>query len=76
MKLFSYRKPSIRTLSGYTGLSRRGRRAMGISQVEGAIKPSRVKQKLKYQAGLYSKPASTVRQSSRGKFPSLFGLFK
>lgn len=76
MKLFRYRKPSIRTLSGYSRITRRGRRAMGISQVEGAIKPSRVKQKVKYRAGLYSKPARAVRQSSRGKLPSLFGLFK
>jgi hypothetical protein len=66
----------IRTLSGYTEVSRRARRAAGISQFEGYTKPSRIKQKAKYQAGLYSKPARIVRQTSRGRFPSFFGLFR
>jgi hypothetical protein len=76
MKLFRYRKPSLRTLTGYTRVSRKARRAAGISQIEGYTKPSRIKQKVKYRAGLYGKPARIVRQASRGRFPSFFGLFR
>ena len=76
MKLFRYRRPSLRTVTGYTRISRRARRAVGISQFEGYTKPSRIKQKAKYRTGLYSKPVRIVRQTSKGKFPSFFGLFR
>jgi hypothetical protein len=49
--------------------------SLGISQVEGWTKPSRVKQKLKYRAGLYSPAVRVIRQTAKGKLPTLFGLF-
>lgn len=76
MKLFRYRKPSIRNLTGYTSAKRRVKRSLGISQVQAITKPSRIKQKVKRELGLYSAPARVVRQSSKGRFPTLFGLFK
>lgn len=53
------------------------KRSLGISQVEGWTKPSRVKQKLKlkYRAGLYSPAVRVIRQTAKGKLPTLFGLF-
>ena len=55
------------------------KRSLGISQVEGWTKPSRVKLKLKlklkYRAGLYSPAVRVIRQTAKGKLPTLFGLF-
>ena len=75
MKLFRYRRPSVNRLLGITSAKRRVRRELGISQVEAWTKPSRVKQKLKREVGLYSPKATVVRQTARGKVPTLFGLF-
>lgn len=76
MKLFRYRKPSIRTIVGYTGAKRRMKRELGISQVQGWTQPSRLKQRAKYRLGLYSPAARVIRNTAKGKFPSFLGLFK
>jgi len=75
MKLFRYRKPSMRQMLGVTKLKRQVKRELGISQVEGWTQPSRLKQKAKQRAGLYSPEVRAVRQTSKGRFPTLFGLF-
>ena len=75
MKLFRYRKPSLRQLTGYTTLKRRVRRSIGISQLEGFTKPSRIKQHLKEKVGLYSPTMTVIRQTSKGKLPSFLGIF-
>jgi hypothetical protein len=74
MRLFRYRKPSLRTLLGVTAVKRSVKRSLGISQVEGFIEPSRIKQKIKYRAGLYTPVARVIRQTSKGKFRTPFGL--
>jgi hypothetical protein len=74
MKLFRYRKPSLRTLLGVTAAKRSVKRSLGISQVEGFIEPSRIKQKIKYRAGFYTPVARAIRQTSKGKFRTPFGL--
>jgi hypothetical protein len=76
MKLFRYRKPSLRTLSGYTRVKRRAKRSIGLSQFQAVTRPSRIKQKIKYEVGLYSKPVRVVRNTSKGIFPSLMGFFR
>ena len=75
MKLFSYRRPSLKTLMGVTKVKREAKRSLGISQVQGWTRPSRLKQKAKYRAGLYSPAVRVVRQTSKGKVPTLLGLF-
>jgi hypothetical protein len=74
MRLFRYRKPSLSTLLGLTAAKRRVRRSLGISHVEGFVKPSRIKQKIKYRAGLYTPVARAIRQTAKGKFRTPFGL--
>ena len=74
MKLFRYRKPSLKTLLGVTNLKRRIKKATGISAIQ-SLSPSRVKQKIKYNIG-YNKPIfKHTRELSKGKVPSLLGLF-
>jgi hypothetical protein len=75
MKLFRYRKPSMKTLIGYTSAKRRLKRNFGISQVQAWTKPSRVKQRVKYNFGIYSPATRVVRNTAKGKFPSIFGIF-
>ena len=75
MKLLRYRRPSLRQLAGYTTAKRRVKRSLGISQVQALTKPSRIKQRAKAKVGLYSQPARVIRQTFRGNFPTLFGLF-
>ena len=75
MKLFRYRRPSLKTLLGVTKVKREAKRSLGISQVQGWTRPSRLKQKAKYRAGLYSPAVRVVRQTSKGKVPTLLGLF-
>jgi hypothetical protein len=75
MKLFRYRKPSIKTLLGYTSAKRHLKRELGISQVQAWTKPSRVRQRVKYQLGLYSPAMRIVRNTAKGKLPSFLGLF-
>lgn len=76
MKLFRYRKPSLKTMIGVTRITRSVRKATGISTFERFTKPSRIKQSLKQKVGIYSPPMTIVRQTLKGKFPSLFGWFK
>lgn len=75
MKLFRYRRPSLKTLLGVTKVKRKAKRSLGISQVQGWTRPSRLKQKAKYRVGLYSPAVRVVRQTSKGKVPTLLGLF-
>lgn len=75
MKFMRYRRPSMNQLLGITAAKRRVRRDLGISQVQAWTKPSRVKQRTKYQLGLYSPTMRAIRQTSRGKFPSPLGLW-
>ena len=75
MKLIRYRKPSIRTIVGYTKAKRKFKRSLGVSQVQAWTKPSRVKQRVKYKLGLYSPTVRVIRNTSKGKFPSFLGLF-
>lgn len=75
MKLFRYRKPSLNTILGITKAKRAIRKATGISTVERYTKPSRIKQSLKQKVGIYSPTMTVVRQTSKGKLPSFFGLF-
>lgn len=76
MKFFRYRKPSAMNLLGYSQIKRRAKRALFISQTEAWAKPSRIKQKVKYEAGLYSAPVRALRQTSKGIFPTFLGLFR
>jgi hypothetical protein len=75
MKLFRYRAPSIRSLTGYTAAKRRVKRELGISQVQAWTKPARVKQRAKAELGLYSPALRVIRQTARGRFPTFLGLF-
>jgi len=75
MKLFRYRKPSLNQLLGITAAKRKIKRELGISQVEAWTKPSRIKQRVKQDVGLYSPEMTTIRQTSKGRFPSFLGLF-
>ena len=76
MKLFRYRRPSLNQLLGVTAAKRRVKRELGISQVQAWTKPSRVKQRLKQQVGLYSPEVRVIRQTAKGNFPTLLGLFR
>jgi len=75
MKLIRYRKPSIYRLLGITTEKRKIKRSLGISQVQAWTKPSRVKQRVKYNLGLYSPTMRVIRNTAKGKFPSILGLF-
>ena len=74
MRIFRYRKPSLSTLLGVTAAKRSVKRSLGISQVQGFIERSRLKQKIKYRAGLYTSLARAIRQTTKGKFRTPFGL--
>ncbi len=76
MKIFRYRKPSIKTLVGYTGAKRRLKRSLGISQIQALTKPSRIKQRAKYRLGIYSPTVRFIRNTAMGRFPIFLGLFK
>lgn len=75
MKLIRYRRPSINTVLGITKEKRRIKRGLGLSQVQAWTKPNRIKQRAKYRVGYYSPTMRIIRQTSKGKFPSLLGLF-
>ena len=76
MKILRYRKPSINRILGITTVKRHIKRQLGISQVQGWTRPTRIKQRMKYRAGWYSPQMRVVRNTSKGKFPSFLGLFK
>lgn len=75
MKLIRYRQPSLNTLLGITQEKRRIKKELDISQVQAWTKPSRVRQRAKYHMGYYSPPLRTIRNTSKGKFPSFLGIF-
>lgn len=75
MKIFRYKKPSVKNLTGYTKFKRKAMKSIGVSQIQAVTKPTRIKQKVKYEAGLYSKPVIVVRNASQGKIPSFLSLF-
>ena len=75
MKLIRYRRPSMNRMLGITTEKRRIKRSLGISQVQAWTKPSRVKQRIKYNVGLYSPEMRVIRNTSKGRFPSFLGLF-
>ena len=75
MKLLRYRRPSLRSLTGYTQVKRRAKRQLGISQVQAGTSPSRVKQRAKQRVGFYSPMMRVLRNTATGRFPSFFGLF-
>ena len=74
MRIFRYRKPSLSTLLRVTAATQRVKCGFGISQVQGFIEPIRLKQKIKYRAGLYTPLARAIRQAAKGKFRTPFGL--
>ena len=74
LRIFRYRKPSRSNLLGATAAKRSVKRSLGIFQVQGFIEPSRLKQKIKYRAGLYTPVARAIRQTAKGKFRAPFGL--
>jgi hypothetical protein len=75
MKLIRYRRPSINTMLGVTREKRRIKRSLGISQAQTWTKSSRIKQRAKYNIGWYSPTVRIVRNTARGRFPSLLGMF-
>lgn len=75
MKLIRYRKPSINRILGITTVKRRIKCQLGISQVQGWTRPTRIKQRIKYRAGWYSPKMRVIRNTSKGKFPSPLGIF-
>ena len=75
MKLFRYRKPSLNNIFGITKVKRAFRKATGLSTIDRFTNPSRIKQTIKQKVGIYSPTMTTARQTSKGKLPSLFGIF-
>lgn len=73
MKLFRYRKPSLKSALGITKAKRRLYKATGISAAR-RYTPSRIKQKIKYRTGYYSTPMKIVRNSAKGNFPTPLGI--
>ena len=72
--IFRYRKPSLSTLLETTAAKRSDKRSLGISPVQGFIEPSRLKQKIKPRAGLYTQVPRAIRQTARRKLRTPFGL--
>jgi hypothetical protein len=56
-------------------MKRKAKRSLGISQIQGWTQPSRLKQRAKYKVGLYSPTARVIRNTAKGKLPSILGLF-
>lgn len=75
MKLFRYRKLSLNNILGITKAKRAIRKATGLSTIDRFTNPSRIKQSVKQKVGIYSPTMTVVRQTSKGKFPSIFGIF-
>lgn len=65
MRILVYRKPSLSTPLGVTAAKRGIKHSLGISQVQGFIEPSRLKQNIKYRADLYTPVARVIRQPER-----------
>lgn len=76
MKLFRYRKPSLRVLLGITRVKRQIRRETGISTFQRYTLPRRIKQRALQKVGIYSPEVTPIRQTAKGKIPTFLGLFK
>ena len=76
MKMFRYRRPSINRILGITTMKRRIKKATGISTFQRYTRPNRIKQTIKQKTKIYSPPMTVVRQTSKGRVPSFWGLFK
>jgi len=76
MKLFRYRRPSFRRLTGITTLKRRVRHDLGISEVQAITNKSRIRQRILQKAGYYSPAMRAIRNAQRGRYPTLLGLFR
>jgi len=74
MKIFRYRKPSIRRLIGLTSLKRRVRHGLGISQMQGITSKSRIRQRVLQRTGYYSPMMRVARNAWKNRLPSLLGL--
>ena len=75
MKLIRYRQPSLNRMLGITTEKRRIKRSLGISQLQAWTRPTRLKQRAKYQVGWYSPSMRVARNTAKGKFPSFWGIF-
>ena len=61
---------------GVTKLKREVKKATGISTIQRYTDPNRIKQAIKQDVGIYGNPTITViRQATKGKLPSIVGLF-
>lgn len=76
MKLFRYRKPSLKVLFGYTKVKREIRKETGISTIQRYTLLRRIKQRAFQKVGIYSPQMTPVRQTSKGKIPTPLGLIK
>ena len=74
MRIFRYRKSSLSTLLGATAAKRSVKRSLGISPGQGFIEPSRLKQKIKSRADLYTQVPRAIRLTAKGKLCTPFGL--
>jgi hypothetical protein len=74
MKLFRYRRPSLRTVLGYTAAVRRVKHQLGISQVQRWTSTSRVRQRAKQHFGYYAPATRVVRNTAQDSFPSFLGV--
>lgn len=62
MKLFRYRKPSLKTLLGLTKAERKLKKDLGIYEVTKIINaPKNLKRRILNKAGYYSEPAKVLR---------------
>ncbi len=67
--MFRYRKPSLKRMVGITRVKKAVRKATGLNTVVKYTKPSRIKQRIKQNVGLYSPTMRTIRQTAKGKLP-------
>ncbi len=62
MKIFRYRKPSLKTLLGLTKAERKLKKYLGVYEVTKIINaPKNLKRRILNKAGYYSEPAKTLR---------------
>lgn len=65
MKLFRYRKPSLKTLLGLTKAERKIKKDLGIYEVTKIINaPKNLKRRILNKAGYYSEPAKILRNGA------------
>jgi len=76
MKLFRYRRPSLRVLLGITRIKTKIRKEAGISTLQRYTLPRRIKQRFLQKIRIYSPQVTPIRQTAKGKFPTTLGLIK